>query len=127
MNEENVENEKTEDASEKSYFGMNATELAGLAKEFMNNKDAIKEIVKIFSPVIGEVSDLAMDIIGPEAYKVLLRISLANVNIKKEVYEEYIKLGFNAEQAFYMIATEGSNGSQSAAKLFEAASKVVTK
>ena len=71
---------------EASYFGMGATELAGLVQAFMANKDAAKQVVDIFKPVIGEVSDLALDTLGPEIYKVLLRISLANVAIRKEAF-----------------------------------------
>lgn len=128
MNEDNVNeqtNEESEEkAGEKSYFGMTATDLATMAKAFMENKDAVKQVVDIFKPVIADVSDLAMDTAGPEIYKVLLRISLANVRIKKAVYDEYMELGFTAEQAFYMIANDSgsSSGTTTASKFLKAAS-----
>lgn len=130
MSEEKVSEETTEEqASEKSYFGMSANEIAGLAKSFMENKDSVKEIVKIFKPVIGEVTDLVMDTAGPEVYKVMLRVSLADVSIKKAVYDQYREYGFSEAQSFRMMELSASSGSNSGSmsKVVEAVSNSVAK
>jgi hypothetical protein len=114
------EQKQKQSQAQTNYFGMGAEELASLVQAFIQNKDAARQVVEMFKPAISEIADLALDTIGPEAFKVVLRVALGNVEIRKAVFDKYIAVGFTTDQAFYML-TMDTAGAQGAAKFFDLA------
>lgn len=127
VEEQNMEQEQAgpQEKQAPSYFGMGANDLAALVQGLMENKDAAKGVIEMFKPVIGEVTDLIMDTLGPEAHKVVLRTMLGNVDIRKQVYDAYLAAEFTPEQAFYLLVMDG--GGDKFGKATEAAKSFVPK
>lgn len=106
---EGVKEEQAGQKQGQTIFGMNAEELAGVAQMFLANKDEAKAFVKMFSPVIGEVTDIAMDAVGPEIHKVILRVSLGSVDIRKQVFDAYMDKHFTEEQAMAFMLSDANH------------------
>lgn len=102
-------------------FGMKIEELTMVVGALMANKDAAKQMVDVFKPVIGEVIDLALDTVGPEAYKVVSRVSLGVADVRKAVFDKYVASGFTEEQAMRLLLADIAYSKQ----VNEAASKAM--
>ena len=101
-----LENAEQEQAKETKIFGVDVKDITETVKMLMENKDQAKEIVGIFAPIIGEVIDLTLDTIGPEAHKVILRVALGSASVKKAVFDQHIKNKFTRKEAMMMILSD---------------------
>ena len=108
-----MEKDMNEDGSgakqSQKLFGVNADEFAMLVRMFLENKDQVKTLVELFSPVVGESIDLAMDAVGPQVSKIAMRISLGKADNRKAVLDKYMELGFYRDEALaFMLADIGA-------------------
>lgn len=82
--------------------------IAEIVKTIMDNKELAKQVAKLVSPVLEEGTTLVFDTVGPNIESVIVRISLANVNIRKKVLDEYIKNGFTRDEALAFMFSDAS-------------------
>lgn len=77
-----------------------------------DNKDVLKDLLLIATPVAAELTKTIIGSIGPEIFKVVAKIELSSVDLKKKIFDRYIKKDFSREEAIAFMLNDSTKPSK---------------